>query len=296
MLPNPDLKPAYDKVVWVYVYRDFSRKGQDHAAERTSTRFGVTSWPQLFLADPHTLEILAHTGREVDSFLAAVERTRVEATRSTAPIDAMREAEARADELEKKGTVKLARAGIDDSDIVVRTLALGILASKDPKAVAARATELLAVPNDPFRYEVCAVLAKTSTPEAKRALAALVSEPKDSLNPNVLRIRAVQALAACGDAESVDAIAPHARTGAYFNGLTGIAVDALAAIAERDRSARAAVREALKASYPAPPDPSDERAHRACVALAKRVHAALKEKRGFPNPYDAEARARLMAD
>lgn len=296
MLPNRALRPVYDKIVWVYVYRDFSRRGQDRDAERTSWRFGVTSWPQLFLADPVSLEILAHTGRKPESFLAAVERTKVDKTRSRAALEKTRAGEERADKLEKGGSLKLARKGIDDDDIVVRYLSLRILAKKDPKAVAARARELLAVPNDPFRYEVCAVLGKRADRKAKGALEALVTEPRESLNPNVLRICAVRALSTCGDAESVDAIAPFARSGAYFNGLTGTAIDALAAIARRDPAARATVRGVLRASYPEPPPASDQRATRACLALAKRVHKALGNPGRFPDPYDESARRRLMRD
>lgn len=296
MLPNRALRPAYDQVVWVYVYRDFSRKGQDKDAERTSWRFGVTSWPQLFLADPASLKILAHTGRTPESFLAAVGRTKVEKTRSTDALERTRAAEGRADKLEKGGSRKLASAGIDDEDIVVRYLSLRILAKKAPKTIVARAGELLAVPNDPFRYEVCAVLGKHADGDAKAALEAVVKRPEKSLNPNVLRICAVRALMACGDAGSVDVIAPFAGSGAYFNGLTGISIDALAEIAKRDPKARAAAKKALKASYPEPPPASDQRATRACIALAKRVHKALKSRKPFPDPYDRKARERLMRD
>lgn len=294
MLPNRALRPAYDQVVWVYVYRDFSRKGQDKDAERTSWRFGVTSWPQLFLADPASLKILAHTGRKPESFLAAVERTKVEKTRSEDVLERTRAAEERADKLEQGGSSKLAKAGIDDDDIVVRYLSLRILATKAPKVVVARARELLAVCNDPFRYEVCAVLGKHGDGDAKEALEAVVKSPAESLNPNVLRICAVRALTACGDARSVDVVAPFASSGAYFNGLTGVSIDALAEIAKRDPSARAAVRKVLRASYPEPPPASDQRATRACVALAKRVHKALGSRKRFPDPYDAKARERLM--
>jgi hypothetical protein len=294
LLPNRALRPAYDQVVWVYVYRDFSRRGQDKDAERTSWRFGVTSWPQLFLADPASLKILAHTGRKPESFLAAVERTKVEKTRSQAALEKTRSAEALADKLDKGGSVKLAQRGIDDDDIVVRYLSLRILAKKAPKRVVPRARELLAVPNDPFRYEVCAVLAKHAGREAKEALEAVVAEPRESLNPNVLRISAVRALTTCGDAGSVDAIAPFASSGAYFNGLTGVSIDALTAIAKRHPDARAAVRKVLLASYPEPPPASDARATRACLALAKRVHKALGSPGNFPDPYDEKARRRLM--
>ncbi|MHC4550292.1 MAG: HEAT repeat domain-containing protein [Planctomycetota bacterium] len=294
MLPNPALKSTYDKIIWVYVYRDFSQSEPDRRAERIELRFGVTSWPQIFLADPATMRILTHTGRTVDSFLEAVQRTRVRKTRSLAAHERLAGAEARLDELERRPSVKLARRYLDDEDIVVRFRALTVVAGKEPETIVRRAQELLAVPHDPFRYEVCRVLAEAADVKAARALEALVADPQESLNPNVLRIRAVQALAACGDAASAEVVAPFARSGAYFNGLTGISVDALAAIAKRHRKARSKIRRLLAGAYPEPPDPSDARALRACVALAKRVHKARQDPRPFPKVYDEKARARLM--
>jgi len=294
LLPNPQLKAAYEQIVWVYVYRDFSKSKADRAAERISLRFGVTSWPQLFLADPATMKILAHTGRKVESFNGAVQRTKVKPARTLAAAERVAAAEKRAILLENKPSLGAAKKSIDDEDIVVRTRALEILAAKKPALLVARAQELLAVPNDPFRYAVCQVLAKAADPKAARALEALVRDPKPSLNPNVLRIRAVQALATCGDADSVAVIAPHASSGVYFNGLTGVSVDALATIAKRDKRARKAVDKVLRASYPPPPtDPNDKRAMRACVALAKRVHTARGAKSSFPKVYDEESRASL---
>ncbi len=293
MLPNPELRAVYDKAVWLYVYTDFSGTGADRAATRTHWRFGVSSWPQLFLADPATLRILRHTGRKTASFLAAVRATRVAKTRSRAVLKDAAAAEKRADAIETKKSVKLARAGLEDQDIVVRYVALGVLTDKKPGLVAERAGALLATPNDPFRYRVCALLGKLGRPEAREALESLVHEPKNSLNPNVLRIRAVQALATCGDARSIDVIAPHATSGAIRNGLTGISVDALAAIAKRHKKAGKRVRTLLKRGYPQPV-PAGDRMHRACVGLAKRIHRAIGDKRSFPKVYDKKTRAALM--
>jgi len=114
LLPNPALKKNYDEVVWVYVYRDFSKNKRDRAAERISLRFGVTSWPQLFLVDPATMKILRHTGRSVESFQKAVAATSVEAARMLDAHKRVMVGEARAIELEKRGGVKLARKRIDD--------------------------------------------------------------------------------------------------------------------------------------------------------------------------------------
>jgi hypothetical protein len=294
LLPNPDLKAAYEKIVWLYVYRDFSKSPEDLAAERVALRLGMTSYPQHLLVDPQSLEILADAGRSVESFLGAVGRAK--AKRGEGAAARIREAEKRAEALEKSGSVAAARKALADEDIVVRYRAIQILSEKDPKAVAADAEALLATPNDPFRFEVCDALKKAADGQAARLLERIVAEPRDSLNPNVLRIRAGGALGACGDAESVKALAPFAAAADWRNGLTGVCVDAIAEIAKREKSARAAAKEALVAAYPKPAaEPSEARG---TEALAKRVHAALSAVTGkkvdFPATYDAKARERLV--
>ena len=127
MLPNPAIADTYDKVVWVYVYRDFSKSKADRAAERISLRFGVSSWPQLFLADPATMKILKHTGRSVESFQKAVGATKVKPTRKLDAAERIAAAEKRAIALESRPSAKAAKKAIDDEDIVVRTRALAIL-------------------------------------------------------------------------------------------------------------------------------------------------------------------------
>jgi hypothetical protein len=111
----------------------------------------------------------------------------------------------------------------------------------------------------------------------------------------VLRIEAAGALGACGDAGSVTALAPFAASGEWRDGLTGVAVDAIAAIAKREKGARAGAKDALVAAYPEPA--ADATGARGTEALAKRVHAALEAVTGkkvdFPKEYDAKARERL---
>ena len=63
LLPLAELKPAYDRAVWLYVYRDFSGNDADRAAEDVCLRLGMTSYPQHFLLHPESLEDLADTGR-----------------------------------------------------------------------------------------------------------------------------------------------------------------------------------------------------------------------------------------
>ena len=295
LLPRAELRPAYDKAVWLYVYRDFSGSEADRAAERIALRFGLTSYPQHHMIHPESLTRMADTGRSVASFLGAVERTQVSKGASREAADRLRAAEARAIALESRPDPKAAMKALDDDDDVVRIRAVGILAEKSPDAVAKRAPELLAVPNDPLRFAVCAVLGKVGGPEVAPALIELVNDPKESLNPNVLRISAVEALARCGDETAVEAIAPHAASGNYRNGLTGRAILTLVEIAKRKKKARPAVVEALRNGYPTPV--AEERERRMCEALARRVHEALAEVTGkrvpFPDVYDEAARSRL---
>ena len=298
MLPNPALKPVYDDIVWLYVYRDFSKNVADRAAERISLRFGVTSWPQHFMVDPESLDVLADTGRSVKSFLAASQRSsNVKPSRSSDALKKQRAAERRADELERKPTVRGAIEALGREDIIERYAGLRVLTAKDPKRIVAQAEALFQVGNDPFRYTVCEVLKNAAAPGAASALEAVVNKPENSRNPNVLRIRAVQALATCGDADSVPVIGKWAATGVYFNGLTGVSIDALVAIRTRLKKTRKAVDAILRTAYPAPPaaDAANrERAMRSCVALAKRVHKALGSKKSFPKTYDEAARKKLM--
>ncbi len=295
LLPRAELRPAYGKAVWLYVYRDFSKGPEDLAAERVCLRLGMSAYPQHLLVHPETMEVLADTGRAVDGFLAAMDRVRVAPARSVEAADRIRLADERAAALEKSGSVPEARKALEDPDLVVRIRALEVLVAKAPEAVAPKAAALLEVPNDPLRFLACEALRKAGTPEAARPLEALVREPGASLNPNVLRIRAVEALATCGDADSVEVIRPHAASGEYRNGLTRTSVDALGAIATRVEKARPAVRDTLAASYPRPA--SGDAEARMCLGLAKAVHAALEKLTGrrvpFPDPYDAAAREKL---
>ena len=299
LLPKAELKPAYEQVVWLYVFRDFSNSQSDRAAERIALRFGLTSWPQHLLVDPRTLRVIGDTGRSLNSFRRAVARAakQVSPTRSPKAADLVKAADARAIALEEKGTVALARESLRDEDIVVRFRALSVLAEKEPNVISENASTLLDVANDPFRYEVCKVLAKTGNREARTALEALVRLPRNSRNPNVLRMNAVKALAACGNADSVKVIAPHAASGQYLNGLTGVSVDALAAIAERETEAASAVRDVLVRALPVPPTKPTATQKRYCERLAKRVHGALEKLTGkevaFPSVYDRAARQKL---
>lgn len=296
LLPNAELKPAYDRVVWLHVYRDFSGSEADRAAERICLRLGMSSYPQHLLIDPETLERLGDTGRAVDSFLRETARVKVKRSAYGGAAERIAKADERAIALEKSGSPGEAKKALEDEDILVRLRALEILDAKAPKDVVPMAERLLAVPNDTLRYVVCSALKKAADPAAAKPLQEVVKNARDSLNPNVLRIRAVEALGACGGADAVEVIAPFAASGDIRNGLTKISVDALVAIAGRVKSTRAAVRDALAPGYPAPP--ADAASERPCLALAKVVHDALQEVTGrkvpFPKEYDAAAREKLV--
>jgi len=298
LLPHPDLAPLYDQVVWLYVYRDFSKSPADLAAERISLRFGVTSWPQHFLADPADFEILRDTGRSVESFTAAVTETQIPTDPEGDAVARLAAADALAIRLEKDAPVALALDHILDDDLVVRMRALQALMAAEHDAIGRHAVALLATPSDPLRFAVCDFLGSHPDPRAAAPLTALVEDPTGSLNPNVLRISAVRALALCGDAESIEAIAPHATSGAYFNGLTGVAIATLARLGERYPDHREEVLSHLIAAYPLAVSEEDARAERACLALARKVHEALVAITGrnlaFPEAYDEDARSRLQ--
>lgn len=298
MLPSDELKPTYDRLVWLFANRNFDNSPLDRVAERIELRFGVSSYPHLLLVDPVKLEIIQPLGRTKQAFLASVARARVaKPANPRAIVDRLRAAEERVAKLEQNPTGDAAARHLLDEDIVVKLKAVQILVEKEPKVIVARAGELLQVPNDPFRYEVCAVLAEAGDPSAAPALETMVKSPTRSLNPNVLRIRAVDALARCGRESSVTVIAPFATTGDSRNGLTGKAVDTLAAIASRVPEAKGAVKEALVRAYPQPGGNNAVDA-RLSEALARKVHQHLITLTGkqvpFPAPYDAAARAKLV--
>ena len=298
LFPLAELEPAYEKAVWLYVYRDFSEDDRDRADERIALRFGFSSYPQHKLVDPHTLEIIGDTDRSVDSFLAAVDNAKVDVPHTSDAHAALVEAEKRAIALESRPTVRAAEAALDDDDIVVQLRGLAVLAEEQPEAIVERASDLLAVPNDNLRYAACDALAAAGDESAARALDALVKDPSGSLNPNVLRMHAVNALARCGDAESVDALGPLVDGSQYRNSLMRTVITTLAGLAERlhNKEVTKRVRDILAAEFPEPQE--DEREQRMAVALAKTLHKALEDVTGrnvkFPSDYDAKARNKLV--
>jgi hypothetical protein len=300
LLSAPELAADYASVVWLYLFQDFTHSAADRAAERVAIRFGISSWPQHFLVDPFTLAKVADTGRSLPSFRAAVQRAQITAGPCTPSADELATADALAASLETSSDVKKAKELILHPDRVVAFRALQVVVAKAPKELVATSSSLLAVPNDQIRGLVCDVLAEHGDVEARDALHGIVRDPGPSENPNVLRIRAVKALGRCGDASSLAVIAPFATSGAYRNGLTATAVQAIAAIAERAKESKAEAVAVLAKGYPAVPAGADAAAElRMCEALAKHVHETLQKlaakKVRFPDAYTAAAREKLMA-
>lgn len=297
LLSDAKLAAHYDDVVWMYLFQDFSGSEADRAAERVAIRFGITSWPQHFLVDPRTLEVLADTGRSLESFQRAVERAQP-ADDGPVTTESLRAADALAEQLEQETDATTARERLQHDDVVVRYRALQRMLEQDPDSVVAAADALLAAPHDQIRFQVCTLLARAGDARAKPRLEALLRTPEPSKNPNVLRLHCVRALARCGDAGSIEAIAPHASSGAYFNSLTSAAVDTLVALAQRLEEQRDAVQAVLVRAFPEPKPDADAPQQRACRALAQRVHEALQSVTGarhpFPERYDAAARASLL--
>jgi len=308
LLPSEKLKPIHDKIVWLYVFNDFEEGEKDRAATRIRIRFGVSSWPQLLLIDPYTLEVVGETGREVDGFLKAVEGCKItppKYAKADELLKKLKEAEELASELETKPSEKAAKKALESEDVVARFRAAEYFGKEDPSQLMAKAATLLAVNNDLLRYEVCKAIVKaekaTFTDELIAQLEELTKDPQDSRNPNVLRINTVQALAVCGDRDSLAVIKPYA-TGTANNGLTGTAVDAVAAIAKRSEQAKAPAAEILLECFiESTGGNTEQKQIDWYAAMAKRIaekaHKHLQELTGtkvdFPKDYNEETRAAL---
>ena len=305
LLSDPELAKNYGDVVWMYLFQDFTHSEADRAAERIAIRFGISSWPQHFLVDPFTLTKLADTGRNLDSFRAAVKRAKVAPGVAKPSAAELAAADALAASIEVGDDLRKAKQCLRHADRVVVFRALQAIAKRAPKELVPEAASLLAVPNDQIRGIVCDVLAEHGDIEVRDLLHGIVRDPGQSENPNVMRIRATKALARCGDASSLAVIEPFATSGAYRNGLTTMSIGVVAAIAARDGKAKAAAIALLAKAYPAVPTGGEADAklaateRRMCEALAKNVHEALQQLTGkqvaFPSEYTDETRKTLMA-
>lgn len=309
LLPNEALKPLYEKLVWVYVYNDFTKSEADLAAYRIRLRFGVSSWPTLILVDPHSMKVVGEPGRTVEPFLATVERvklTKPDAKTTKASVKSLAEAEKKAAGLQAKPTVEDARKALADEDIVVRTVAVEYLSEHSPEALIPDAPKLLAVANDQFRAALCSAIARlpekaTITPELRKAVEDHAREPKDSRNPNVQRIGAMDALGRIGNKGSLEVMRKFAQEGAVNNGLTGATIRAIGAIGARDKDAKPLAIEILVNSFPpaTAADPKQQEFHtRMARGVAETVHKQLKALTELsvemPAEYNEGARKKLV--
>ncbi len=303
-LSDTALSSSYDDVIWLYLFQDFSGSAEDRAAQRVAIRFGISSWPQHFLIDPRNFEVLADTDRSLDTFRAAIEVAKPQLTSAaiTPSPEALLAADQLAEKLETEKDADLARNLLDHDDLVVRFRAIETLAELDPQTLVKRANKLLATQHDQTRYAICAVLQKSGDQTAAPALEKIVQDPgPNSRNPNVARIRAVQALATCGTPHSLKTIAPHAASRIYYNGLTGVSLDTIIAIAKRypDKSTTNTVKKILLDAFPMPPAPdAPARDLGACTRLAQRINNDLKKITGktveFPTAYTTQTRTQLI--
>lgn len=318
LLPNEKLKPIYGDLAWVFVYNDFKGGEADLATDRVRARFSISTWPNLLLVDPNTLEVIGDTGRTVETFLPAAAKAKAavkladEASRK-----ATREKLEKADALAAKLQGKPAKADIEQAmkseDIAVQAVAVEYLAKNDPKAVLENAAKLLDTPNDQVRGAICQAIAarereasasgkeREASASVRLKLEALVIDPKGSRNPNVLRINIMKALAKIGAAESIAAIKQFAEEGGVNNGLTGATVDALGEIGARDKEATEPAQKALLNSFPKATDekwPDAEQHKKMATALAKKVHEHLSKLSGtkvdFPSTYTEATRQKMI--
>lgn len=199
---------------------------------------------------------------------------------------------------------------LDDAEhLVVRLRALRVFA-QDPMAIAAHGEVLLAVDNDPFRFEVLEALRKMPAPALTPTFLELFRDAGTKVksgNPNVLRIRLARCLGVSGDHRAVDSLAEWARAADVRNGLTGTVIDALASIGERHQGkTRQTILAELRNSFPPALEDAnldgfgEERATRMLLALCKRLRTALDQiATGVPPQpaaWSRRDRAALMDD
>ena len=227
MLSSPDLKTYYDKAIWLYVYRDFKGGAADRNAERITDRYSLSSWPQLWLVDPHDLATIGETGRTVAAFADAISQVEIKATKNFSAVEALQESEAKVIEFERRPTRDLAKSLIQSDNVVAQLAAVRFLAGKEHfDELTNHAKRLLATPNDGLRYEVLKAIAATGKGDVANEIAELVNNPQPSRNFNVLRSHAIKALASCGDSTSIAVIAPHAR-GTARNSTARVSIQAM---------------------------------------------------------------------
>ena len=309
MLPHEDLAPWYEKAVWLYVCRTWRDDEPDREAARIHDRFGVTSWPHLFLIDPVNDRLLQRAGRTTaaidQAFASAASKVKPlaedELQAALVALQSTRERVLALEALARKGTSKTRRevlADLDRPDVLVRHRALLVLKGLDDPPLADHAESLLVEGNDAIRFEVLDWIQKREVEALTPLLVRVFVEAGQALpsgNPNVLRGRAARCLIACGDERAIDALASVARAAEARNSTTRVVVEALGAIGARgDETVRTRVVTVLLASYPAPVEPAANGSPtvigRYALRLAEAVTKALaqafggKRGKGLPIP------------
>jgi hypothetical protein len=306
VLPHEDLAPWYEKAVWLYVCRTWREDEPDLEAARIHDRFGVTSWPHLFLIHPQDDRILERAGRTT----ALIDRAFAPAASQVEPlsqdeagpaIDAVRAARQRVLALEALGReatpaeAEEALGALEDPDVLVRHRALRVLSGRDEPALADHAEALLVEGNDAIRFELLDWIERNRVSALTPLLVRVFADAGGRIpsgNPNVLRGRAAACLGACGDARAIDGLAPIARAAEARNSTTRVVVEALGALGARgDATAKTRVTEVLLASWPAAVKPaansSPSVAGRYALRLAEAVTQALGATLGtvdLPDP------------
>lgn len=336
MLPNAALKPWYDRVVWLFVSRNFKEDAKDREALRTHDRFGISSWPQMIVFDPIDDRVLLDPPRDLKGFVRAFERATAQ-TKGRAPgagitaahraLADLAEGDARPALLRLDDANPVVRAGAleelaasqpvpaeavskaaailaePDQDVVVYLRALRLCAKQQPERVLRRARALLAIDNDPLRYEVLQLIAAQPQPALAPVLDnlfAAAGREVASRNPNVLRMRTAACLGASGDAGSIDAMAELARRADWRNGTTRVVIEALLQLGKRLPKERERVQALLLESFPPAVATSDAQATRASLALARSVATAVGSLRSdaegpaLPSQWDEPARTAYL--
>lgn len=302
MLSSPNMKKYYSSAVWLYIYRDFSSSVEDQKAERTAMRLSLSSWPQHFFIDPSDFSKIADSLRQVETFARAVEPISLEPTSDLTAVDQLRQSEARVVAFNAEPDLVSAKELLQVGDPVAKWAAVRFLVTKENwNLIVNHASDLLATQNDLVRIDVLNAIAKRGDVDVDvdvdlvNEIERLVVDPQPTTNPKMIQSVAINALGVCGNANSVDVIAPFAAGSALYLGKTR-AVESLGLLVERFPERKEAVIEILKNSFP----PIESHGMSYVLRGAKVIHILLGELTGedvdFPAEYTESARSKLIKD
>ncbi len=208
LLPSAELKPLYDTVVWLWVYRSFKKDPNDLAAERVMNRLGQSSYPQLFFTDASG-KVLVESGRTVAAFKQAADKAigaMAKPDPGMAALDARMKqahkllAEKKRDAAEKilkgfketdpgefwlesrdlLGIKPATEKDLDDPDPDRRADAIDLCAAKSLPA-SKEALALLKDPDADVRMRAVRYLAKAAPDKIPAALPELLADPMDAV-------------------------------------------------------------------------------------------------------------------